>query len=320
MLNFEFKVSIIIPNYNHFNFLEERLQSILKQSFSDFEMIILDDYSKDNSVSIIQQYKNHPKVKHCIFNIQNSGSPFIQWKKGIELAKGEYIWIAESDDFANLDFLKEMVPLLDEHELAGLAYCQSYIVDDSSNILRQNFEWTDDLDTFRWRAKYVNKGIDEISNYLSKKCTIPNASAVLIRKSAINLNDIRVDFKKMGDWFLWISILKRHDLVYNPRPLNYFRETTFSTRVLDTIPKLINYYEEKIQTLYYLKKILKYKNKYVKDEIVKMLTEYTNINSVKYILKTDLYRRKIFINNFYLIHKLIFKKFDFKKYLIRRFV
>ena len=63
-----------------------------------------------------------------------------------------------------------MIALLEEHENAGLAYCQSYIVDESSNILGQNFELTDDLDPFRWKSKYLNNGIDEISNYLSKKC------------------------------------------------------------------------------------------------------------------------------------------------------
>lgn len=314
---YKVKVSIIIPNYNHFNFLEERLQCIFNQSFTDFEMIILDDYSTDNSVSVLNQYTSHPKVKHCIFNSLNSGSTFIQWKKGLELAKGEFIWIAESDDFSNFDFLKEMVALLEEHEHAGLAYCQSYIVDENSNILRQNFEWTDDLDTSRWGAEYVNNGIAEISNYLSKKCTIPNASAVLIRKSAINLEDIRIDFKKMGDWYLWISILKKYDVVYTPKPLNYFRETTYSTRVLDTLPKLINYYEEKIEILYYLNTILNSNKTHVQEEIVKMITEYVDVNTIKNILRSNLYRKKIFFNDFLLIHSLIIKKLDFKKIMFR---
>ena len=314
------KVSVIVPNFNHFNFLKQRLESVFNQKFENFEVILMDDCSIDESLNLLLGYNTHSKVSNYIYNKENSGSTFIQWKKGLELAKGEYIWIAESDDFANLDFLKEMVALLEEHEHAGLAYCQSYIVDESSNILRQNFEWTDDLDTFKWRANYVNKGIDEISNYLSKKCTIPNASAVLIRKSAINLEDIRIDFKKMGDWYLWISILKKFDVVYTPKPLNYFRETSYSTRVLDTIPKLINYYEEKIEILFYLNTILKRKKTHVKEEIVKMITEYVRVNTVKNILRNNLYRKKIFFNNFLLIHSLIIKKLDFKKIIIKYFL
>lgn len=316
----DIKVSVIVPNFNHFNFLKQRLESVFNQKFENFEVILMDDCSTDESLKLLLGYNTHSKVSNYIYNKENSGSTFIQWKKGLELAQGEYIWIAESDDFANLDFLKEMIALLEEHENAGLAYCQSYIVDESSNILGQNFEWTDDLDPFRWKSKYLNNGIDEISNYLSKKCTIPNASAVLIRKSAINLNDIRVDFKKMGDWYLWISILKKFDVVYTPKPLNYFRETSYSTRVLDTIPKLINYYEEKIEILFYLNTILKRKKTHVKEEIVKMITEYVRVNTVKNILRNNLYRKKIFFNNFLLIHSLIIKKLDFKKIIIKYFL
>ncbi len=98
-------VSVIIPNYNHAPFLKERIDSVINQHYDNFEVIILDDCSKDNSREVIEQYRNHPKVKHIIYNEANSGSTFIQWHKGFRLAEGEYIWIAESDDVADLDFL-----------------------------------------------------------------------------------------------------------------------------------------------------------------------------------------------------------------------
>ena len=78
--------SVIIPNYNHSAYLDERIQSILNQSFQDFEIIILDDCSTDNSIEIIEKYRNEPKVSHIILNSQNSGSTFIQWNKGFEYA------------------------------------------------------------------------------------------------------------------------------------------------------------------------------------------------------------------------------------------
>jgi len=89
-------LSIIVPNYNHAVFLPQRLDSIFNQTFQDFEVILLDDQSPDNSVEILQQYaqKYRDKVAHFITNDQNTGNPFVQWKKGIELARGEFIWIA----------------------------------------------------------------------------------------------------------------------------------------------------------------------------------------------------------------------------------
>ncbi|MDR1783951.1 MAG: glycosyltransferase, partial [Dysgonamonadaceae bacterium] len=99
------KVSVILPNYNHARFLEQRIQSIVDQTFQEFELIILDDCSTDDSRGIIENYRDNPKVSQIIYNEQNSGSTFKQWIKGINAAKGEYIWLAESDDWAENDFL-----------------------------------------------------------------------------------------------------------------------------------------------------------------------------------------------------------------------
>ena len=96
------KVSIVVPNYNHARFLPRRIDSILGQSFQDFELILLDDCSADDSRSILSKYADDPRVR-IEFNEVNSGSSFKQWNKGVRLAHGEYVWIAESDDYADND-------------------------------------------------------------------------------------------------------------------------------------------------------------------------------------------------------------------------
>src|SRR5690349_18391470 len=106
------EVSVIVPAYNHEPYLKQRLDSVFSQRFDNFEVIILDDHSSDNSVDVIKQYSHQPKLKKIDVNTRNSGSPFIQWQKGFELAAGKYVWIAESDDWAEPDFLEKMVPLL----------------------------------------------------------------------------------------------------------------------------------------------------------------------------------------------------------------
>ena len=71
------------------------MDSILAQTYEDYEIIILDDYSTDSSKSVIEQYRSNEKVTVVAFNDHNTGSAFVQWKKGIELAKGKYVWIAK---------------------------------------------------------------------------------------------------------------------------------------------------------------------------------------------------------------------------------
>src|SRR4028118_950123 len=106
------EVSVIVPNFNHAPFLKQRFDSILGQDYENLELIILDDCSVDNNREIIDQYRNHPKVTEVVYNDFNSGSTFRQWKKGLELAKGKWIWIAESDDYANPGFLSACISLL----------------------------------------------------------------------------------------------------------------------------------------------------------------------------------------------------------------
>ena len=117
-------VSIIVPNYNHERYLVQRLESIFNQTFQDFEVILLDDCSTDDSVIMLQRYATHPKVTHFVVNEQNTGSPFKQWKKDIDLARGKYIWIAEGDDWAESTFLEILLPLIKQEDV-GIAFCNS---------------------------------------------------------------------------------------------------------------------------------------------------------------------------------------------------
>ena len=80
------QVSVIIPNYNHAQFLEERLDSVLSQSYKDIEIICLDDASSDNSLEILNSYRGRENFK-TVRNFKNSGSPFLQWNLGIAMAR-----------------------------------------------------------------------------------------------------------------------------------------------------------------------------------------------------------------------------------------
>jgi hypothetical protein len=224
------KVSVIVPNYNHAPYLRQRLDSIVNQTFRDFEVIVLDDASTDNSREVIETYAGDPSFRF-LFNETRNGSAFKQWQKGLESARGEYIWFAESDDCASPHFLSKLLPILEKNESLGLVYCQSYLVDPSSRVLGDALQWTDDLDPARWKTNFINNGRAEIKDYLSRKNTIPNASAVLIRASLLrSIDRLDAGYQLCGDWLLWIKILLQSNVGYVAEKLNYWRQRSSNAR------------------------------------------------------------------------------------------
>ena len=227
-------LSIILPNYNHIAFLEQRLESIFQQTYQNFELILLDDASTDGSELILKRYENHPKVTQLIINSQNSGSPFKQWQKGINLAKGEYVWIAESDDYCDPEFLKILVMHIESN--TTLVYCASMNVDENGNEIGLNRNQVC-LDKSRWLTDFSNNGKNEIKKYLRFLNTIPNASAVLFKRSLVKPSYFAPHLKYCGDWIFWIHLLKCGNVKYISTPLNYFRFHPNSSRSAKCIEK-----------------------------------------------------------------------------------
>ena len=218
-------VSVIIPNYNHAPFLNQRIDSVLNQTFQDFELIILDDCSTDASREILEAYRKHPCVSKIIYNKVNSGSTFRQWQKGIAASKGTLIWIAESDDMATPDFLSLIAPLFVSNSKLGLAYAQSYRISAAGAVIGNWGFHTEDLDQQLWLSDFTIDGREFAKKYLLYKNPIPNASAVVFKKSLyeqVGGADIR--YKINGDWYLYSKILAVCDLAFVSKPLNYFRE------------------------------------------------------------------------------------------------
>lgn len=212
-------VSVILPNYNHARYLPDRINSILGQTFLDFEMIILDDCSIDNSRDIIEQYRNHPKVARIVYNTQNGGTSYKQWKKGIAYAKGELIWIAESDDLADIHFLEYLTPHFEDPKVV-LAF--SGVQHFSDKILIESIS----------KEEYIqHNGIEFIRDRLLWGNGICNASMVLFRKESYLVIDANVwsTMKLAGDWMLWTNIASQGEVVEQPAKLNYFRSHDTNT-------------------------------------------------------------------------------------------
>lgn len=224
------KISIIVPNYNHEAFLEQRLQSILRQTRSDFEVILLDDHSNDHSLKILEKYSRQLPCQ-LLVNTHNIGNPYKQWNRGVRATKGEYVWIAESDDYASEFFLEKLANRLEQYPHAGLAYCQSWIINEQGQQLGLNDSWTRGLDPERWQRDFYANGREECSRYMIFQNTIPNASAVLFRRSIFEeIGYVDETFSYAGDWHTWIRMLQVSDLCFCIEPLNYYRTHPGSLR------------------------------------------------------------------------------------------
>lgn len=225
------EISVIVPVYNHERFVKKRMDSIYAQTFKDFEVIVLDDNSTDGSKKIIEHYKNRENTT-IIYNTVNSGSPFAQWQKGIELSRGKMIWIAESDDYAHPALLQTLHEVMAKHKNVGLAYCHSTLVNMDGKEEQTKRDYTIGPDADRWNTSFINKGIEEIDNFLLRENTIPNASSVLLRKSAVDqAGSPDLDFRLCGDWMYWIKILAVSDIAFVAEPLNYWRQRSSNARM-----------------------------------------------------------------------------------------
>lgn len=222
------KISVVVPNYNYSNYLYQRVYSILNQNYKIHELIILDDASKDNSLFYIKQIEQKisgvVNVKVVVNDI-NSGNAFSQWQKGINLATGDYVWVAEADDYAKKNFLNEVVSPLKKNNNIVISYADTGFIDSNGYITKNSLvDQIDILKTNHWNASYVNKGISEINCYSYLNCTIPNVSGTIIKKG--NYDEIFESAKKFhqsGDWFTYLNILNLGDISYINKTLNYYR-------------------------------------------------------------------------------------------------
>lgn len=210
-------VSVIVPNYNHAPYLRQRIESILAQTYQDFELILLDDGSTDGSRNILDSYRNDPHVTHHIYNETNSGSAFRQWDKGIALAKGGWVWVAESDDYAEPTFLERMIEEVAKAPHCVLAYAATWWVDEKGNKL-WNTRHSDQVNLY--------PGHDFIRRKLAINNSIANVSECIFRREAYRPDEShRYEHMRLcGDWFFYVLLAEQGNVVEVEEPLNYYRQ------------------------------------------------------------------------------------------------
>ena len=164
-------------------------------------MIILDDCSTDNSLEVINKYKDNPHISQIVVNKVNSGSTFKQWDKGIHLAKGEIIWIAESDDFCEAELLEKLMECWKQYPSCSVIQVASNYVDESGILISNCYNCSGSI--------VFEKGHDAIKQHMvCSNHYIPNASAVIFRKNiALSIPSDYKEYKASGDRLFWSRFL-----------------------------------------------------------------------------------------------------------------
>lgn len=224
------RVSVVVPNYNYARYMRERLTSVSEQSLPVYEIIVLDDASTDESLETLQKLRGniHPEPL-IVSNRQNSGSVFRQWLKGVEMARGDYVWIAEADDLSKPEFLARLTRLLDANPEAVIGFTQSEQIDEAGRLINSDyFGYTDDLCTARWSENYVADGRAEVIAGLAVKNTLPNVSGVLFRREPLldvlrtHIEDI-ASYRIAGDWLVYLLLLRNGKIVFESSACNQHR-------------------------------------------------------------------------------------------------
>jgi glycosyltransferase involved in cell wall biosynthesis len=275
------KVTALVPSFNHGDYIEQRIESIINQSYPNIELIVIDDLSTDNSHTIITQLQQKYGFSY-IRNEKNTGTPFAAWEAVLSFATGDYIWICESDDFAEIDFVETAIDALVANKNAVLFYCNSWVV--NSNGERVDHTETYFRDTWReqrWEVDFVANGHEELAHFQLRGQTVPNMSSALISSSAFR-NAYTPFLKKLkltGDWLFIGEVLNFGDAIFSKQTLSNFRrhEQTARVRVKSALS----------QAEFILTKYLLFKN------AKRPIREFANLmktDAVRFLHETATYR------------------------------
>ena len=209
-------ISVVIPVYNGEKTIRETIESVLNQTFKDFELIAIDDGSTDKTVEIINRIQNS-RIK--VFSYPNAGLSASR-NRGIAQAIGEYISFIDADDLWTPDKLEAQLKALQENPQADVAYSWTDCIDESGKFLR--------------RGGYITV-TGNVYERLLLVDFVEGGSNPLIRKHVFTeVGGFDESFNAVEDWDMWLRLASRYRFVTVPSPQILYRQSanSMSTNVL----------------------------------------------------------------------------------------
>lgn len=223
-------VSLIVASYNHAEYLPQRMESLIAQTYQDIEILVIEDCSPDNSLEVLRQYDSHPKVK-LIVREKNGGWVAVS-NQGIALSKGEFVLFANCDDDCDPLMIEKLVAAMRANPTAGIAFCRSLLVDERDHVMGDDYVVREKSFRDRCASDTLVTGA-EMSRFLLHSCVIPNLSAALIRRECFTTaGDLSPSYRVNSDWDLFFRVAAKYDVAYVAEPLNKFRQHQTTIRSL----------------------------------------------------------------------------------------
>ena len=222
------KVSVLVITYNYAHFLEACIESVLNQTFTDFELIISDNNSTDNTAEIVQKYLQDERViyhKNAI-NVGVAGN----WNTCLKLAKGEYLKFLCADDKFDKFLLEKFISITEKHPDVALVTCFKEAFGDTTGLITMPLK--------NWHSG------QEIINYtLNTYGWLGEPSVVMIKRKNLHLGGFREDVIWLIDWEMWLRQLTAGNCYIIPEPLVWIR-IHHSQVTTNVMKNFINYFEE----------------------------------------------------------------------------
>ena len=200
------KISIIIPSYNHARFIRQCIDSALVQTYTDAEIVVVDDGSTDETVSILEGYGS--RITYVVQ--ENQGTQAAR-NTAIELSNGEYIALLDSDDVWLSHKLARQAPLLDQNPKVGLVYAQALRIDEQGQTLNRGRSFG--------RPPNGERAFED----LLMGDFVPTLTAVVRRSHLDRPRPFDESLLGAGDWDLWLRMAARHEIVCVEEPLALYR-------------------------------------------------------------------------------------------------
>jgi hypothetical protein len=225
------KVTFFVPCYKLAHLLPECVNSMLAQTYRDFEILIMDDCSPDNTPDVARSFTD-PRVKY-VRNEPNLGH-LRNYNKAISLAQGEYIWLVSADDrLRATNVLERYLAVMEANPRVGFAFCPGISVQDGRDAGIVKWGQLDEPDTVLNRPTLLRR-------LVRANCVL--APAGLVRRECYEkLGAFPLDLPFAGDWYLWCLFALHYDVAYFAEPMVDYREhsaSMTSTLIADDIRRL----------------------------------------------------------------------------------
>jgi glycosyltransferase involved in cell wall biosynthesis len=227
------KISVITASYNYENYIKETIESVQKQTVSDWEMVIVDDGSKDNSVAVIQSYcDNDSRIKlYCHKDGANKGL-VETLKLGLKKASGEWIVFLESDDSIEPNYIEEKLKIIEQYPEIKFIFNDVKLFGDEDRVNEMSNGY------FRKLYKMLSKVSfpTNVVKMLKKRNIVPTFSCVMLNKAVLREIEFPTYGAKWTDYFLWSQIAYKYDFYYLDKKMTNRRmsKTSYISKKEDT--------------------------------------------------------------------------------------